>query len=103
MKIKKNDEVVIVAGDDKGRRGKVLSAFPKKDLVLVQGINIAKKSVKKNQEHPNGGFIEKEMPLHVSNVKLFDPKVNKPVRTKVVTDAKGDKKRQSVKSDHVFE
>ena len=103
MNIKKNDEVVVVSGDDKGHRGKVLRSFPKENTVLVQGINIVKKTIKKDQEHPNGGFIEKEMPVDVSNVMLFDPKVNKPVRTKVVVDANGNKKRQSVKSDHVFE
>ena len=69
FKIKKGDTVKIIAGDDKNREGKVLKVIPKQDAVLVEGCKIAKKSVKKSEKNPNGGFISKEMPIHISNVK----------------------------------
>lgn len=68
VKIKKNDTVKIIAGDDKGKTGKVLAVFPKKNQVLVEGCKLAKKAVKPNEKFQNGGFINKEMPIHISNV-----------------------------------
>ncbi|KGI56204.1 50S ribosomal protein L24 [Campylobacter sp. MIT 12-8780] len=68
LKIKKNDEVKIIAGDDKGKTGKVLAVYPKKNQVLVEGCKLAKKAVKPSDKIPNGGFINKEMPIHISNV-----------------------------------
>lgn len=103
MKIKKNDEVLVTTGKDKGRKGKVIQAFPEENTVIIQGVHIVKKSVKKGGDHPNGGFVEKEQAIHASNVQLIDPKSGKPTRTKVVTDAQGNKKRVAVKSGHVFE
>ncbi len=68
LKIKKNDTVKIIAGDDKGKTGKVLAVFPKKNKVLVEGCKLAKKAVKPSDKVPNGGFINKEMPIDISNV-----------------------------------
>ncbi|ASQ31209.1 50S ribosomal protein L24 [Campylobacter avium LMG 24591] len=68
VKIKKNDTVKIIAGDDKGKTGKVLAVFPKKNQVLVEGCKLAKKAVKPSEKFQNGGFINKEMPIHISNV-----------------------------------
>lgn len=68
IKIKKNDTVKIIAGDDKGKTGKVLAVFPKKNQVLVEGCKLAKKAVKPSEKFQNGGFINKEMPIHISNV-----------------------------------
>ena len=68
VKIKKNDTVKIIAGDDKGKTGKVLAVFPKKNQVLVEGCKLAKKAVKPSERFQNGGFINKEMPIHISNV-----------------------------------
>lgn len=68
LKIKKNDQVKIIAGDDKGKTGKVLAVYPKKNQVLVEGCKLAKKAVKPSDKIPNGGFINKEMPIHISNV-----------------------------------
>lgn len=68
VKIKKNDTVKIIAGDDKGKTGKVLAVFPKKNKVLVEGCKLAKKAVKPNDKVPNGGFVNKEMPIDISNV-----------------------------------
>ncbi|EAH8850414.1 50S ribosomal protein L24 [Campylobacter lari] len=68
LKIKKNDMVKIIAGDDKGKTGKVLAVFPKTNKVIVEGCKISKKAVKPSDKNPNGGFINKEMPMDISNV-----------------------------------
>lgn len=77
-KIKKGDEVVVIAGKDKGRRGNVIRVIEADDRVVVENINMAKKHVRPN---PNagvqGGIVEKEMPLHLSNVMLWNPKAKK--------------------------
>lgn len=72
FKIKKGDEVEIIAGDDKGKRGEVLQVLAKKDAVLVSGCKVAKKAVKPSEENKEGGFAQKEMPIHVSNVKKVE-------------------------------
>lgn len=68
FKIKKGDNVKVIAGDDKGKIGKVLAVYPKKFQVVVEGCKIAKKAIKPSDKNPNGGFINKEMPIHISNV-----------------------------------
>ncbi|MDR0467719.1 MAG: 50S ribosomal protein L24 [Campylobacteraceae bacterium] len=68
LKIKKNDMVKIIAGDDKGQTGKVVKVLPKTSQVIVEGCKIAKKAVKPSEKHEKGGFVNKEMPIHVSNV-----------------------------------
>ncbi|MDX1442827.1 MAG: 50S ribosomal protein L24 [Gammaproteobacteria bacterium] len=77
-KIKKGDEVIVTAGKDKGRRGNVLKVMPEEDRVVVENINMAKKHVRPN---PNagvqGGIMEKEMPINISNVMLYNPKAKK--------------------------
>jgi large subunit ribosomal protein L24 len=72
FKIKKGDEVLIIAGDDKGKRGEVLKVLTKKDAVIVAGCKLAKKAVKPSEENKDGGFINKEMPIHISNVKKVE-------------------------------
>lgn len=69
FKIKKGDLVEVVTGDDKGKKAKVLQVFPKKEAVIVEGCKIAKKAVKPTEQNPKGGFEQKEMPIHISNVK----------------------------------
>jgi large subunit ribosomal protein L24 len=68
FKIKKGDTVKIIAGDDKGKTGEVLKVMPKSSQVIVAGCKVAKKAVKPTEENPNGGFTNKEMPIHISNV-----------------------------------
>lgn len=68
-KIKKGDMVVAIAGDDKGKSGKVLQVLPKKGQVIVEGLRVVKKAVKPSEEDPKGGFVSKEMPMSISNVK----------------------------------
>ncbi len=72
FKIKKGDMVEVIAGDDKGKKAKVLSVMPKKEALLVEGCRIAKKTVKPSEKNPNGGFVSKEMPIHISNVKIAE-------------------------------
>lgn len=69
FKIKKGDMVEVITGDDKGKKAKVLQVLPKKSRVIVEGCKMAKKAVKPSEKNPKGGFISKEMPIHISNVK----------------------------------
>lgn len=69
MFIRSNDKVKVIAGKDKGKEGVVIKAFPAKDRVIVKGVNIVKKHQKPNNANPNGGIVEMEAPIHVSNVK----------------------------------
>ena len=79
-RIKKGDEVVVIAGADKGRRGGVLQVMPKHDLAIVQGVRMVKRHTKPSGVGSPGGIIEKEGPLHLSNLMLVDPKTNKPTK-----------------------
>ena len=72
MKIKVNDNVVVLAGKDKGKTGRVMKTLRKKDRVVVEGINMIKKHQKTNNANENGGIFEMEAPIHVSNVKKID-------------------------------
>ena len=69
FKIKKGDLVEVIAGDDKGKKAKVLRVMPKTSQVIVEGCKVAKKAVKPSDKNPKGGFLDKEMPIHISNVK----------------------------------
>lgn len=80
MHVKKGDKVMVISGKDKGKTGVVLTAFPKKDRVLVEGVNIIKKHMKPNQSNPQGGIVSHEAAIHVSNVMLIDPKTGEPTR-----------------------
>jgi len=70
MKIRKEDVVVVLTGDDRGKQGKVLRTNPSKSRVVVEGVNVVFKHVRKSQKNPRGGRIQKEAPIHVSNVRL---------------------------------
>ena len=74
MHVKKGDVVVVLAGDDKGKTGEVMSVYPRDSKVLVQGVNRVFKHLKPSRQHPRGGRIQKEMPIHISNVLPLDPK-----------------------------
>ncbi|MES9681550.1 50S ribosomal protein L24 [Gottfriedia acidiceleris] len=80
MHVKKGDKVQVISGKDKGKQGVILAAFPKNNRVLVEGVNIIKKHSKPTQANPQGGIIEKEAPIHVSNVMALDPKTGEPTR-----------------------
>jgi large subunit ribosomal protein L24 len=97
MKIRKNDTVMIIAGNDSGKTGKVLKVFPKKSRIIIEGINMRKRHTKPSQKNPQGGILEKEAPIHVSNVMILDPKSNEPTRigSKIILDEKTGKKKSA--------
>jgi large subunit ribosomal protein L24 len=98
MHVRTGDTVRIVRGDDKGKEGKVLRVFLKKNRVLVQGVNIVKRHERARSAEEQGGIREKEAPIAVSNVMLIDPKSGAPTRTRVRLDKDGTKERVSAKS-----
>lgn len=80
MKIRKDDKVIVISGKDKGKTGPVVKVFKDKNKVLVEGVNKVKKHVKPGVISQEGGIIEMEKPIHVSNVMLINPKTKKPER-----------------------
>jgi len=80
LHIKKDDTVYVLAGDDKGKTGRVLSIDAKKNRAIVEGVNKIKKSTKPNAQYPQGGIIEKEAPIHLSNLNVVDPKSGRKAR-----------------------
>ena len=88
-RIKKNDMVVAIAGDNAGKTGKVLRVLPKKGKAVVQGLNMVKKAIRRSQTVPNGGFADREAPIGLSNLMPYDPDKKKGVRIRRVQE--GDK------------
>ena len=101
MRIKKGDKVVVITGSDKGKEGTVSKVLPKENKVVVAGVNVKKKHQKPNQAQPEGKIIEKEAPIHVSNVALVDPKTNKPTKVGYKVE-NGKKIRVAKKSSTVI-
>ena len=89
-RIKRNDLVEVVVGDDKGKRGRVVRVFPTEGQVLAEGLNLQFKHVRRSQKNPQGGRIQREAPIHISNVMLIDPASDRPSRFGVRQE--GDKK-----------
>lgn len=90
-KIRKKDTVVVIAGKDKGARGRVLRVTPQSDRILIEGVNMIKRHTKPNpQRKIQGGVVERESPVHISNVQMLDPETDKPTRvgTKVLADGR---------------
>ena len=88
LKIRRDDEVVVISGKDRGKTGKVLKVDPKKSRVTVEGINIVKRHQRPQPNAPQieAGVIEREGPIHISNVQLIDPKTKKPTRVGVTRE-----------------
>lgn len=93
--IRRGDMVQVIAGDDMGKVGKVLGVFPERQRVLVERINMVKRHTKPRRQGQQGGIIEKEAPIHVSNVLLFDPRADRGVRVGVERGADGKVERVS--------
>lgn len=98
QRVQKGDEVVVIAGKNKGRRGTVLRVAPKQDRVVVQGVNVVTKHVKPTRDNPQGGIVQREAPIHLSNVMLADPATGDPTRVRFQTLESGRKVRVAVKS-----
>lgn len=98
MHIKKGDEVYVLSGNARGKKGRVLKVFPARNRVIVEGINFIKRHSRPTQTNPQGGIIEKEAPIHASNVLLICPKCNTPTRVaKQVTTGEGKSSRRRVR------
>ncbi|MBO5350964.1 MAG: 50S ribosomal protein L24 [Alistipes sp.] len=98
MHIKKGDTVLVIAGDNKGQQGKVLKVEVSKQRAIVEGVNLCKKATKPNAQNPQGGIIEKEAPIHVSNLQVLDPKSGKPTKVGRKANAEGKLVRYAKKS-----
>ena len=97
MKIKKGDTVIVIAGKERGKEAKVIKVLPKEDKLVLEGLNKVKKHLKPQIAGKSGQVIEKEMPIHISNVAIKDPKTGKPSRVRY--EIRADKKvRVAVKS-----
>lgn len=83
QKLKLNDEVVVIAGKDKGKTGKLAKINLKTNKVVVEGVNLVKKALRPSQENPQGGFAEVERPIHISNIQVVSPKTKKATRVRV--------------------
>ncbi len=103
LQIKKNDTVVVITGRDKGNTGTVLKVLRDEGRVIVEGINKVKRHQKPTPKQPEGGIIEKEAPIHISNVALVDGKTEKPTRIRVNKDKDGRKVRVAAKSGTVLD
>ena len=102
FKIKTGDTVMVIAGKDKGKVGKVLKVIPEKERVIVEGVRIVKKHVRPSPKYPEGGIIEMEAPIHISNVMLVDPKTGKPTRVGIkIID--GKKYRYAKRSGEIID
>jgi large subunit ribosomal protein L24 len=80
VKLRKGDEVVVITGEDRGKRGKILRVFPEKNRVIVEGINFIRRHTRPTQSTPQGGIVEREAAIHASNVMVVDPKSGRPTR-----------------------
>ena len=98
LHIKKGDTVKVIAGDDRGKEGRVLSVEASKNRAIVEGVNIVTKATKPNAQHPQGGLIKKEAPINISNIALIDPKSGKATRIGIRRTDDGKKVRYSKKS-----
>ena len=102
-KIRKDDEVIVLTGRDKGKRGAVLRIVTKTDRVLVEGVNVTKRHVKPTQADPQGGIVEREAPIHFSNVALVDPESDRPTRVRYKNLEDGRKVRVAARSGEVID
>ena len=93
LKIRKGDRVRVLSGKDKGKEGEVMRAMPREGKVIVEGVNIARKSQRPTRTTQQGGIIDKDMPIHVSNVALICPSCGKPTRVGYRVDPSGTKVR----------
>jgi large subunit ribosomal protein L24 len=91
--VKQGDQVMVIAGDDSGKTGQVLKVFPESQKVLVQGVNQVYRHMRPSRQNPRGGRIQKEMPIHISNVQPIDPKTSRPTRVGYKVAEDGSKER----------
>ena len=98
LHIKKDDTVIVLTGEDKGKTGKVLKVLVEKNRAIVEGVNIVSKSAKPSAKNPQGGIVKMEAPIHISNLRLIDPKSGKATRVAIKKTDDGKKVRIAKKS-----
>lgn len=106
LHVKKGDDVKVIAGNDRGKEGRVLAVFPKRDRVLVEGINMRIHHEKPSQQNQQGGRMEREAPVHISNVMVIDPNTGEPTRIgrkRIEEDGRGRWVRYSKKSGEIID
>ena len=103
MKVAKNDFVLVISGVDKDKKGKVLGVFPGQQRLLVEGVHFIKRHMRPSQSNPKGGIVEKEAPIHISNVMVICPKCNEPTKvgSKILED--GRRTRQCKQCGEIFD
>jgi large subunit ribosomal protein L24 len=89
VRLRKDDRVIVIAGAHKGAVGKVLRLLPDKDRVVVEGVNMVYRHVRKSRRYPQGGRVQKEAPIHISNVQPIDPKTGKGTRVRFTVERDG--------------
>ena len=102
-RIVKGDEVLVIAGNDRGKTGKVLAVFPDRQRVIVEGVNFMKRHTRPSQRNPQGGIVEREAPIHVSNVMPYDSGAGRGTRVRTRELSDGKRVRESVASGEVLE
>ena len=100
--IKKGDKVFVLTGKDKGKSGRVIYVYPKRNRALIEGINLVKKHLRKSQQNPQGGIVSRESTIHLSNLGLLCPVSGKPTRLKTAVAQDGSKQRLSAKNKAVI-
>jgi large subunit ribosomal protein L24 len=98
LHVKKDDNIIVISGKDKGKKGRIIAAYPRENRVLVEGVNMVKRHTRPNPTNQQGGIIEREAPIHVSNVMHIDPKSGKPTRVGNKTLENGTKIRIAKRS-----
>lgn len=103
LNIKSGDQVKVIAGDERGKTGTVKKVLVKERRLIVEGLNIVKKHVKPSAKNPQGGIIEMEAPIHISNVMLIDPKTGQPTRVGRRRDENGKLRRYAKKTNEFID
>lgn len=103
MRLKKGDEVEIIAGKDKGKTGEILNVLPDEDRIIVEGINIVNRHMRPTQDMPQGGIIENEAPIHISNAQLLCPRCGERTRFGARVLQSGEKVRYCKKCDEIID
>ncbi len=98
QRVRQGDTVVVIAGKQKGTKGRVLRVIPADDRAVIEGVNVRTKHIKPTQANPQGGRVKREYPIHLSNVMLADPKTGEPTRVRISTLTDGRRVRIAVKS-----
>ena len=103
FRLRKNDTVMIMAGENKGQSGRIIKVFPKKKTALVEGKNMVRRHTKPNQKNQQGGILEKEAAIHISNLMLLCPKTGKPTRIGMQVLENGNRVRFSKKAKELVD